>query len=142
MWLPLMWPPLGTWPATQACALSGSPTGDPLVYRWALNPLSHTSQGNTWVFNPQCGQQPYCLSHSNAEMVIISTLSGMWPCTPKEWWDTCKNNEVNQNNEFYTLLGLRMFCMIFRVFETFKRIWHIRQSDILGLWFLLKYFSD
>ena len=32
VWLPLMWPPLGTWPATQACALTGNWTGDPLVH--------------------------------------------------------------------------------------------------------------
>ena len=38
-------PPLGTWPATQACALTGNQTDDPLVHRLALNPLSHTSQG-------------------------------------------------------------------------------------------------
>ena len=38
-------PLLGTWPATQACALNGNRTGDPLVCRPALNPLSHTSQG-------------------------------------------------------------------------------------------------
>ena len=40
-------PPTGdlTWPATQACALTGKGTGDPLVLRPALNPLSHTSQG-------------------------------------------------------------------------------------------------
>ena len=31
-------------PATQACALTGSRTSDPLVHRLALNPLSHTSQ--------------------------------------------------------------------------------------------------
>ena len=31
MWLPLMWPPLGTWPATQACGLTGNRTGGPLV---------------------------------------------------------------------------------------------------------------
>ena len=37
-------PPTGTWPATQACALTGNPTGDPLVCRPALSPLSHTSQ--------------------------------------------------------------------------------------------------
>ena len=36
---------LGTWPATQACALTGNQTGDPLVLRTMLNPLSHTSQG-------------------------------------------------------------------------------------------------
>ena len=29
--LPLMWPPLGIWPATQACALIGNWTADPLV---------------------------------------------------------------------------------------------------------------
>ena len=45
MWLPLACPQLGTWPATQACALTGNQTGDPLVHRPVLNPLSHTSQG-------------------------------------------------------------------------------------------------
>ena len=32
VWLPLMWPLLGTWPATQACALTGNQTRDPLVH--------------------------------------------------------------------------------------------------------------
>ena len=45
VWLPLTHPLLGTWPATQACALTGNQTGDALVHRPALNPLSHTSQG-------------------------------------------------------------------------------------------------
>ena len=45
VWLPLMCPVLRTWPATQACALTGNRTGNPLVHRLALNPLSHTSQG-------------------------------------------------------------------------------------------------
>ena len=44
VWLPLMCPLLGTWPETQACALTGDQTGDSLVPRPALNPLSHTSQ--------------------------------------------------------------------------------------------------
>ena len=43
-------PLLGTWPATQACALTGNRTRDPLVCRWALNPLSHTSQGTSLKF--------------------------------------------------------------------------------------------
>ena len=38
-------PPLGTWPATQASALTGNGTCDPLVCRPMLNPLSYTSQG-------------------------------------------------------------------------------------------------
>ena len=45
MWLPLEHPLLGTWPATQACALTGNGTGDPLVCRPVLNPLRHNSQG-------------------------------------------------------------------------------------------------
>ena len=45
VWLPLACPLLGTWPATQACALTGNWTNDPLVLRPALNTVSHTSQG-------------------------------------------------------------------------------------------------
>ena len=43
--LPLTHPLLGTWPATQVCALTGNRAGDLLVHRPALDPLSHTS----WV---------------------------------------------------------------------------------------------
>ena len=51
VWLPLVRPLLGTWPETQACALTGDWTGDPLVWRPALNPLSHTSQGSCGLLN-------------------------------------------------------------------------------------------
>ena len=50
VWLPLMWPLLETWPATQARALTGNQISDPLVHRPALNPLSHTSQGRCFCF--------------------------------------------------------------------------------------------
>ena len=43
-------PPLGTWPATQACALTGNQTSNPSVHRLVLNPLSHTSQGKTKLY--------------------------------------------------------------------------------------------
>ena len=33
VWLPLTRPLLETWPATQACALTGNRTGNPLVHR-------------------------------------------------------------------------------------------------------------
>ena len=36
---------LGTWPPAQACVLTGNQTGDPLVHRLALHPLSRTRQG-------------------------------------------------------------------------------------------------
>ena len=45
VWLFLVWPLRGSWPATQACALIENQTSDPLVCRLALDPLSHTSQG-------------------------------------------------------------------------------------------------
>ena len=45
VWLPLVNPLLGIWPATQACFLPGNRTRDPSVHRLALNPLSLTSQG-------------------------------------------------------------------------------------------------
>ena len=44
LWLSPAHPLLGTWPTTQACALTGNSTCDPVVHRLALNPLSHTSQ--------------------------------------------------------------------------------------------------
>ena len=45
VWMPLVCPLQGTWPTTQACALTGNGTSNPLVHRLALSPLSHTSQG-------------------------------------------------------------------------------------------------
>ena len=44
VWLPLTHPLLGTWPATQALALTGNRTRDPLVCRPVLNPLSQPGQ--------------------------------------------------------------------------------------------------
>ena len=39
-----------TWPTTQACAPTGNQTDNPLVHRLAPNPLSHTSQGQNYLF--------------------------------------------------------------------------------------------
>ena len=50
MQLPVMNPQPGTWPATQASALTGNRTSDPLFRRSVLNPLSHTSQGRFILF--------------------------------------------------------------------------------------------
>ena len=43
-------PYLGTWPATQSCALTGNWTSDPLIHRPMLSPLSYTSQGKWQYF--------------------------------------------------------------------------------------------
>ena len=50
VWLPFTCPQVGTWPTTQACALTGNQTSDPLIHRLELNPLSHTSRGCTQSF--------------------------------------------------------------------------------------------
>ena len=47
--------PLGMWPTTQACALTGNQTNNPLVRRPALNPLSHTGQGPREIFSVHKG---------------------------------------------------------------------------------------
>ena len=41
------------WSATQACALTGNQTRDPLICRPALNPLSHTNQGGSYHFHDE-----------------------------------------------------------------------------------------
>ena len=38
-----------TWPTTQACALTGNQTCNPLILRPAFNALSHTSQGHIYI---------------------------------------------------------------------------------------------
>ena len=55
VWLPLTCPLLETRPTTQACALTGNWTGNPLVHKPALNPLSLTSQDYTYIFNGRAG---------------------------------------------------------------------------------------
>ena len=50
VWLPLMCPPHGTQPATQACAPTRNQTSNPLAHRLAFNPLSYTSLGREFVF--------------------------------------------------------------------------------------------
>ena len=59
VWLSLVHPLPGTWPETQACALTGNRTSDPLIRRLALNPLSHPSRGCKPTFAPA-----YIVSHS------------------------------------------------------------------------------
>ena len=50
-------PSLGTWPTSQACALTGNRTDDPLVHRLVLSPLNHTSQGWSVFLNfMYCGR--------------------------------------------------------------------------------------
>ena len=78
VWVPLMCPLLGTWPATQACALTRNRSSDPLVSRPALSPLSHTSQGAFLIF--------WGIS------ILLPTVAApsAFPPTVHRWGDQCK----------------------------------------------------
>ena len=57
--LPLAHLQTGTWPATQACALTKNQTGDLSVCGTVSNPLSHTSQGHIhYTFIPHTHTTP------------------------------------------------------------------------------------
>ena len=51
VWLPLECSLLGTWPAIQACVLTGNWTSNLLPLRSVFNPLSHTSQRFLFLSN-------------------------------------------------------------------------------------------
>ena len=61
VWLPLVCPLLRTRPGTQACALTGNWTSNPWLCSLTLNPLSHISQGLTYIF--------YCLFIENKSVI-------------------------------------------------------------------------
>ena len=79
--------PTGTWPTSQACALTGNQTGDPLVHRPALSPLSHTSQGDSSMLYHvsvphsflllkllHCAYIPHCVIHFSVVGYIHSAV--------------------------------------------------------------------
>ena len=76
MWLPLVCPTPGTWPTTQACALTGNQIGDPLVCRPVLNPLSYTSQGQAPLSRSCTFKIPSKLSPRRTEHTVPSLRKG------------------------------------------------------------------
>ena len=51
VWLLLTCPLLGTWPATQACGLTGNQISDPLIHRLALNHWATPAGANIFCFS-------------------------------------------------------------------------------------------
>ena len=82
LWLPLLYPWLGSWPATQACALTGNRTCNPLVHRLALNPLSHTNQGTPWLI---WDKTPGLFSYRKNGF-IIGNFQFAWNLKTVQWW--------------------------------------------------------
>ena len=61
MWVPLTHPILGTWPATQACALAGNQTGDPLVHSLRSAPVRFPPEQELAEREPR----PWVLSYNS-----------------------------------------------------------------------------
>ena len=76
--LPLTHPKLGTWPTTQACALTGIRMSSPLVHRPKLNPLSYTSQGLLTLYSPF---NPTTITALNI-YIMHSTWNILWALPP------------------------------------------------------------
>ena len=72
--LPLACAQPGTWPATQARALTGNPTGDHLILRPALNPLSHTSQSEIFFFKILPGDNKPAHLHSKEKKTGVFNI--------------------------------------------------------------------
>ena len=62
-------------PATQACALTGNRTGDPLLHRLALDPLSHTSWGSCTILKPSEMTRRFCSSLAKASQTAIPNFN-------------------------------------------------------------------
>ena len=92
LWLPLMCPLLGTWPTTQACALTGNQTSHPLVHRLVLNPLSHTSQGLIPTFNPATGMGTSSAQMQPALNHLYLYLLLPWSFPVAKVWRTCRTH--------------------------------------------------
>ena len=61
VWLLLTCPQQGTQPTTQACALTGNRTSNPLLCSLVLSPLSHTSLGRSHIVYMCPSLCAYCM---------------------------------------------------------------------------------
>ena len=52
VWLPLTWPPRGIRPTTQACALPGNPTGNPLIHSVCSIYWATPARALAWLLKP------------------------------------------------------------------------------------------
>ena len=73
VWLPFAHPQLGTWPAAQACALTGNLTGDLSIHRPVLNPLNHTSQAGS-APGPQQWGPSHCPCAGLRHLLLFANL--------------------------------------------------------------------
>ena len=145
VWLPVMRLLLGSCPATQACVLTGNRTGDTLVRRLVLIPLSHTSQGHRVFYTPDhviCKQRLFIFPfwfgcHSFLFLVWLFCL-GLPVLFQRKWWKWAPFLimilEEKTFNFHYWLLLVGLSCMAFTMLRYISFI-----LSFLGV-FIKKYF--
>ena len=87
-----------TWTATQACALTGIWTNDPLVCRLVLNPLSHTLQGSVMIIEMTTKHLEY---YTNFVDKAGQGLRGLTPISKEVLlWLRCCQAALHATEEF------------------------------------------
>ena len=132
MSLPLTCLHLGTWPAAQACALTGIQTGNPLVCRPVLNPLSHTSQGHSQYNFLLLSSVQYILYKMFPLIFPVTQLAQYIIITPfygllrqrSAWVYICMSLFLGflfySNRNFFQWKMLQPYCVLIQK----KRCWH------------------
>ena len=107
MWLPFECPLLGTWLATQACALTGNRTSNPLICRPALNPLSCTSGGDwiIWITETWGGKRQL--------RAVLYLVSGGWVAFNRQGKTSKQLNSMVSVQQSFITLTLGHFIHIF-----------------------------
>ena len=83
--MPLIWPRLGTWPTTQACALTGNQTGDLLLCRpTTLNQLITAVRAIIHSLTEK--EDQYLPTMLQSPVIIVSALSTLeFTVAPSLW---------------------------------------------------------
>ena len=71
-------PHTGDWSETQECAPTGNQTGNPLVHRLALNPLSHTSHGYIILFEAILNEIVFLISLFVNLLLAYKNAADFW----------------------------------------------------------------
>ena len=98
--------------ATQACALTGNWTSDPLVLRLALNPLSHTSQGSKPLLTRSVGHSTFSIHCMNLFFVCFSCIF--------TFLEIIKHN-MAKNVAYFSIFNIKMATQKITNFDKFLK---------------------
>ena len=136
-WLPLASIQTGTWPTTQACALTGNWTHGLSVHRPALNPLSHSSQGwrSCFVFSRR----------SSRGLDTKKWEKPLWFVPSCDWSISCSDLigyhcSVITNLLYKVLAGLSEDFVLLAQKANLWWLWKLNCGDLLVCFLLILHF--